>query len=140
MSEPLDRVEIAEFEPAHATAVAGLCDQMGWTSFADPDTVRTACTAPGVVARVAVDGEQVVGFAQAFGDGVVQSYLSNLVVAGSHRHRGIARRLTEATFAATGTKRMDAVSDDAADGFYQTLPHKTRSGFRIYPDRTTVNT
>lgn len=132
MTDPPNRVEIVAYEDAHAAGIAALCDQLGWTSFADPGTVRTASTAPGVIVRVAVDGGTVVGFAQALGDTVVQSYLSNLAVAAPYRRRGIAQRLTEAAFAATGTKRMDLVTDDA-DDFYRALPHSIKRGYRLYP-------
>jgi ribosomal protein S18 acetylase RimI-like enzyme len=74
----------------------------------------------------------VVGFAQALGDGVLQSHLSFLAVHPDHRRRGIARLLTVATFQATGTKRMDLITDTAEE-LYVTFPHKRLRGFRIYP-------
>ena len=37
-----------------------------------------------------------------------------------------------ATFQATGTKRMDLITDDA-DEFYTSFEHRRMSGFRIYP-------
>nr|WP_281385954.1 GNAT family N-acetyltransferase [Nocardioides luti] len=99
----------------------------------DPDVVRRACTASGVVTRVALDPDgRVVGFAQACGDGEIQSFLAQLAVLASHRRQGIARRLVEDAFAATGTQRMDLVTDDA-EAFYASFPHRTKPGFRIYP-------
>ena len=56
-----------------------------------------------------------VGWAQALGDGVLQSHLSFVAVHPDHRRRGIARLLVVATFQATGTKRMDLITD-SADG------------------------
>ncbi len=44
---------------------------------------------------VAVDGERVVGFARALGDGVFNGYLSMLVVDADYRQRGIGRALVE---------------------------------------------
>jgi ribosomal protein S18 acetylase RimI-like enzyme len=74
----------------------------------------------------------VVGWAQALGDGVLQSHLSFVAVDPTHRRRGIARLLTVATFQATRTARMDLITD-TADGFYEAFSHKRMSGFRIYP-------
>ena len=50
-----------------------------------------------------------------------------------HRRRGIGRLLLVATFQATGTKRMDLVTDAAAAGFYERFAHKPMVGYRIYP-------
>jgi ribosomal protein S18 acetylase RimI-like enzyme len=89
-------------------------------------------TAPGSSAYVAVHEGEVVGWAQALGDGVLQSHLSFVAVHPDHRRRGIARLLTVATFQATGTLRMDLITDTAQD-FYGTFEHRRMHGFRIYP-------
>lgn len=126
-------VDIVPFEDAHATGIARLCTTVQWPSLTDPDVVRQVCTAPGSAAYTAlVDGE-VVGFAQALGDGVLQSHLSFLAVHPDHRRRGIARLLTVATFQATGTKRMDLITPEDAGGFYETFEHTQMLGFRLYP-------
>ncbi len=46
-------------------------------------------------AVVAVDGDRVVGFARALGDGLSNGYLSMLVVEAASRGRGIGRALVE---------------------------------------------
>jgi ribosomal protein S18 acetylase RimI-like enzyme len=74
----------------------------------------------------------VVGFAQALGDGVLQSHLSFVAVLPAFRRRGIARLLTVATFQATHTKRMDLITDTAEE-LYESFPHKRMAGFRLYP-------
>lgn len=125
-------VQIVPFEAGHATGIARLCTTVQWPSLTDPDVVRRVCTAPGSSAYTALVSGRVVGFAQALGDGVLQSHLSFLAVHPDHRRRGIARLLTVATFQATGTKRMDLITDDAEE-FYETFEHKQMTGFRIYP-------
>jgi hypothetical protein len=45
---------------------------------------------------------------------------------------GIARLLTVATFQATGTIRMDLITDSAPE-FYEAFEHRRMHGFRIYP-------
>lgn len=128
----MSSVEIVPFEAEHAAGVARLCTTVQWPSLSDPCTVERVCTAPGSTAYVAVTDGQVVGWAQALGDGVLQSHLSFLAVHPAHRRRGIARLLTTATFQSTHTLRMDLITD-SADGFYTSFPHKKMSGFRIYP-------
>ncbi len=126
-------VEVVPFSGEHAVGVARLAEAVQWPSLTDPETVLRVCTAPGATSYVALEGDQVVGWAQALGDGVLQSHLSFLVVAASHRRRGIARLLTVATFQGTHTLRMDLVTDALGDGFYASFSHKRMLGFRIYP-------
>jgi len=128
----MSSVEIVPFEAEHAAGVARLCTTVQWPSLSDPCTVERVCTAPGSTAYVAITDGQVVGWAQALGDGVLQSHLSFLAVHPAHRRRGIARLLATATFQSTHTLRMDLITD-SADGFYASFPHKKMSGFRIYP-------
>lgn len=132
----MSTVEVRPFEDDDAPAVARLAAAVQWPSLSDPEVVATVCAAPGSAAHVATCGEHgVVGWAQALGDGVLQSHLSFLAVRPDHRHRGIARLLVVATFQATGTLRMDLIADAAgeADGFYERFEHTRTSGFRIYP-------
>jgi ribosomal protein S18 acetylase RimI-like enzyme len=127
-----DAVEIVPFEEGHAEAIAELSTTVQWPSLTDPEVVRAVCTAPGCTAYVALAGHGVVGWAQAMGDGVLQSHLGFVAVHPDHRRRGIARLLVVATFQSTRTLRMDLITD-SADGFYESFPHKQMTGFRIYP-------
>ena len=128
----MSSVEILPFEDQHAPGIARLCGLLPWPSLTDPDTILKVCTAPGASAYTAVLDTEVVGFAQALGDGVLQSHLSFLAVHPDHRRRGIARLLTVATFQATGAARMDLITDEA-NPFYESFTHKTMAGYRIYP-------
>ena len=128
----MSRVEIVPFEDGHARGIARLSTIVQWPSLTDPATVRAVCTAPGSSAYVALVAGRVVGWAQALGDGVLQSHLSFVAVHPEHRRRGIARLLTVATFQATHTKRMDLITD-AADAFYEAFEHRRMHGYRIYP-------
>lgn len=125
-------VDIRPFEDGDAPAVARLATTVQWPSLADPDVVRRVCTAPGASSYVARAGADLVGWAQALGDGVLQSHLSFVAVHPDHRRRGIARLLVVATFQATGTLRMDLVTDSAEELFAR-FEHKRMAGFRIYP-------
>ncbi len=103
-------VDIRPFEDGDAEGVAWLSTIVQWPSLTDPDVVRAVCTAPGATSYVAIADGELVGWAQALGDGVLQSHLSFLAVHPDHRRRGIGRLLVQATFQATGTKRMDLIT------------------------------
>lgn len=126
-------VDIRPFEPGDAADIASLSTTVQWPSLTDPAVVERVCTAPGAVAYVAEEHSRLVGWAQALGDGVLQSHLGFVAVHPDARRRGIARLLVVATFQATRTKRMDLVTEVGAEGFYADFAHKRMAGFRIYP-------
>lgn len=119
-------------DDSDAVGIARLSTTVQWPSLTDPGVVRQVCTAPGSSAYVAMSDGSLVGWAQALGDGVLLSHLGFVAVHPGYRRRGIARLLVVATFQATGTKRMDLITD-AAQHFYTAFEHKRMSGFRIYP-------
>jgi ribosomal protein S18 acetylase RimI-like enzyme len=125
-------VDIRPFEDGDADGVARLATAVQWPSLTDAETVRRVCTAPGSSSYVAILDGQVIGWAQALGDGVLQSHLSFLAVHPDRRRQGVARLLTVATFQATQTLRMDLVTDSAEE-LYETFEHKRMTGYRIYP-------
>ncbi|ANH40293.1 hypothetical protein I601_3895 [Nocardioides dokdonensis FR1436] len=128
-------VEIRPYDDvdrSDAEAIARLSTSVQWPSLADAEVVHRVCTAPGSAAYVAQSAGRLVGWAQALGDGVLQSHLSFVAVDHEHRGRGIARLLVVAVFQATGTVRMDLVTD-GADGLYESFSHTRMHGFRIYP-------
>lgn len=130
--EAVSTVDIRPFEDEDASGIARLSTTVQWPSLTDPDVVRRVCTAPGAAAYVAEADGELVGWAQALGDGVLQSHLSFVAVDPEHRRRGIARLLVMATFQATQTLRMDLITDSAQE-FYTEFEHKRMAGFRIYP-------
>ncbi|GLZ81753.1 hypothetical protein Afil01_65600 [Actinorhabdospora filicis] len=127
-------MRIDTFTTAHLTGVMALCAAENWPSWSDPETVTRALTAPGVIALVALDGETVAGFAHALTDGVTTAYLATLVTAADRRGQGIGKRLVAAVFDRCGLSRMDLLAEDDSVGFYASLTHRVKPGFRIYPD------
>lgn len=125
-------VDVRPYEPGDAVQIARLSTVVQWPSLTDPVMVDRVCSAPGAVAYVAEEEGRLVGWAQALGDGVLQSHLGFVAVHPDARRRGIARLLVVATFQATGTLRMDLITDGAEE-FYAAFPHKRMAGFRIYP-------
>lgn len=128
----MSTVDVRPFEDGDSADIARLSTTVQWPSLTDPDVVRRVCTAAGASSYVAVTGGRLVGWAQALGDGVLQSHLSFVAVHPDHRRRGIARLLVVATFQATGTVRMDLVTE-AADRLFEGFEHTRMAGFRIYP-------
>jgi ribosomal protein S18 acetylase RimI-like enzyme len=124
-----------DFRAEHLDDVLRLCSAEGWTSLPeDPERALKAFSAPGVVAVVAVCESAVVGFALMLTDGVLQSYLSDLIVDSSFRGRRVGRRLVEEAFTRSGAKRIDLLALEEAEGFYRSYSHRAFAGYRIFPE------
>lgn len=127
--------KVRPFESGDLDGVVALCAAEAWPSFPqDPSRALRALTAPGVTTVVAVDGAEVVGFAQLLSDGEIQAHLSLIAVAASHRRRGIALAMLKLALERAGGSRIDLITDTAPE-FYAALPHRRLEGFRIYPQR-----
>jgi ribosomal protein S18 acetylase RimI-like enzyme len=127
-------MDYVAFTEEHLAGVLALCELEGWPSFpSDPARAVRALTAPGVITVVAVDGTEVVGFAQMLTDGEIQAYLCELAVATAVRAQGIGKKLVEAAFARSGAQRVDLLALDESRGFYNSFLHQTMPGYRIYP-------
>ncbi len=128
-------VRCVAFGHEHLESVVALCEAERWPSLpADRGRAERALQAPGVTTVVALDDGDVVGFATMLSDGEIQAYLSLLVVARGRRGEGIGRRLVEETFARAGGIRVDLLAEPGAEGFYEAMQHRTRAGYRLYPE------
>lgn len=116
----------------HVEPIARMCAQEGWESYHDVAVARRSLTSPGSIVVVAVE-DGVVGFAHVQSDAAIHAHLSNLLVAPSHRRRGIGRRLVESAFALSGARYLDLVSTEGMHAFYRSFEHREFPGFRLYP-------
>lgn len=126
--------EIRPFTREHLDGVIRLCVAEGWPSFAeDPERAVRVMTAPGVTTMVALDGDEVVGFAQMLSDGEIQAFLASIAVAERCRGSGIGRSLVDQALRRAGGQRVDLLSEEGAVGFYDSFPHFRKPGYRLYP-------
>jgi ribosomal protein S18 acetylase RimI-like enzyme len=127
-------VVVRSFASDDLDGVLTLCRAEGWSTLpADPTRAHRVLTAPGAVSISALDDGAVVGFATALSDGAIDAYLSLLVVAAAHRRRGIGRQLVAEVFRLSGAQRLNLLSEERAQGFYESLPHRRAPGYRLYP-------
>ena len=80
-------VDVRPYEPGDAQQIARLSTVVQWPSLTDPVMVDRVCSAPGAVAYVAEEEGRLVGWAQALGDGVLQSHLGFVAVHPDARRR-----------------------------------------------------
>jgi hypothetical protein len=73
---------------------------------------------------------EVIGFAHALSNSLTP-YFPELVVAAKDRNHSVARKLLAEIFHRSGAIRLDLISTDTAEGFYETLAHHRYAGFRL---------
>jgi GNAT superfamily N-acetyltransferase len=95
--------------------------------------VAAAFSAPGIIALTAHDDGELGGVAQLLTDGAVIAYLGLLVVSRHARRRGVGRSLIAELFARRKLSRIDLLSEIDSTGFYESLPHKVKPGYWVYP-------
>jgi GNAT superfamily N-acetyltransferase len=76
---------------------------------------------------VAVQSEAVIGFSRSLSDGLVTTYVAELLVAPPWRCLGIASALLDVTQQLCPGSRLDLLSTATAGAFYQ------QAGFRAFP-------
>jgi GNAT superfamily N-acetyltransferase len=134
-------VRYEPFHREHLGGILGLCQAQGWPSLpSDPARAQQALTAPGVTTVVAVVADKVIGFATVLSDGVLDAYLSALLVAEPHRGEGIGAGLLQTAYRRSGATRVDLLAADGTDDFYARFPHRRFSGYRLHPDAALEST
>lgn len=121
------------YQRAFLQDVIDICIKQGWDSYSsDLERTHRVLSAAGVTTIVAVDDGVVCGFAQIQSDGEIQAHLSVLAVKESHRRQGVGKELIAKCFRESGGVRLDLVTD-GAQGFYESMNHSLKTGFRLYP-------
>jgi len=123
-------MRIVPYAPEHRPGTIALFASELWPSYTrEPRRTCEALRAPGVTTLVALEGGGVIGVVQVQSDGAIQAHLSTIVVARSHRRRGVGRALLAEALRAAGGEKLDVLS--IADDFYASMTNRRFSGWRL---------
>lgn len=86
---------VRDMLPAEAESVRRFLDQNGWEHRTGSSKYFAQLVRNSQRTAVALDGQQIIGFARGITDGLSNGYLSMVVVDGEHRRRGVGRALVE---------------------------------------------
>ncbi len=116
-------VQVRPIEPGEIEAVRQLLLANGWQHRVGSTLQLAELISRSHLALVAVAEGKVVGFVRALGDGLTNGYVSMLVVAESHRRRGVGRALMQAVMGDNDqiTWVLRAARDESAIAFYERL-------------------
>lgn len=92
---PAVAVQLRRIRPEELQQVHDLLSMNGWAHRIASVAALASLVEASQIAEVAVLDAQVVGFARGLSDGLSNGYLSMVVVADTHRGKGIGRRLVE---------------------------------------------
>ncbi|MBP5955176.1 GNAT family N-acetyltransferase [Pseudomonas anatoliensis] len=86
---------VRDMLPAEVESVRQFLGQNGWGHRTGSSEYFAQLARNSQRTAVALDGEQIIGFARGITDSLSNGYLSMVVVDGQHRRRGIGRALVE---------------------------------------------
>jgi GNAT superfamily N-acetyltransferase len=79
---------------------------------------------------VLVNGPEVIGFLRALTDGQVTTYIAEVLVSPQWRGQGLGQALIETCHRLCPSTRLDLLSTESSDGFYEAVGFRHFPGFR----------
>ena len=79
---------------------------------------------------VAVSGEEVIGFLRALTEGQVTMYIAEILISPKWRGQGLGQALIEICHRLYPSTRLDLLSTESSDGFYEAISFRHFKGFR----------
>jgi ribosomal protein S18 acetylase RimI-like enzyme len=123
-------VQLRPWTVADFDAVQALSTAAGWVTLQERPTDGLQAWTRSWPALVVVHKEQVIGFLRAISDGIVTTYVAELLVAPAWRQEGLATALLEAAQRLVPGSRLDLLATGASRGFYERLGFRRFFGFR----------
>ncbi len=123
-------IYIRQFKETDFSSIQVLYEKEGWMTFLKRSEDALKAWENSNIALVALDGDIIVGLIRALTDGEITTYIAEIIVDNSYRGMGIGKALIDTCHNLYPNTRLDLLSTDGADDFYQRNSFRTNMGFR----------
>ncbi|WP_346913251.1 GNAT family N-acetyltransferase [Clostridium sp.] len=123
-------IYIREFTEMDFYSIQVLYQKEGWMTFLKRSEDALKAWENSNITLVALDGDIIVGLIRALTDGEITTYIAEIIVDNSYRGKGIGKALLDICHNLYPHTRLDLLSTDGADEFYQRESFRTHMGFR----------
>ncbi len=124
---------VQEYAEDQAQDVVALLKACGWQDNAIPTYEVLAEAEMTGCAYVAIVDDRVAGFIRVLSDGDVCTYITEVAVAVDVRCQGVGRALVDAVAQEFPRARIDLLSTQPAQPFYEEIGFVSKPGYRRWP-------
>lgn len=126
----IDGFSIREFNESDFPLIQNLYRKEGWMTFIERENEALKAWKNSTIGIVAIHDEEIIGFVRALTDGQITTYIAEIIVDTKYRGKGIAKALLEACHDLYPNARLDLLSSESADVFYEKNDFRKITGFR----------
>jgi len=123
-------IYIRQFKETDFSSIQVLYEIEGWMTFLKRSEDALKAWENSNITLVALDGEIRVGLIRALTDREITTYIAEIIVDTNYRGMGIGKALIDICHNLYPNTRLDLLSTDGADDFYQRNSCRTNMGFR----------
>jgi ribosomal protein S18 acetylase RimI-like enzyme len=121
---------VREFTEKDFPSVQTIYRNEGWMTFINRADDGLEAWKNSNIALVAVEGDSIIGFVRALTDGKITTYIAEIVVDKHYRGKGIGKALIDICHHFYPNTRLDLLSSEEADRFYEKDNFRGIPGFR----------
>jgi ribosomal protein S18 acetylase RimI-like enzyme len=121
---------IRQFVEKDFPLVQMLYEKEGWMTFIKRKEESLKAWKSSSISLVAVDGEEIVGLLRALTDGEITTYVAEIIIDINYRGKGIGAALLDECHNLYPNTRLDLLSTEGADEFYERNNFREITGFR----------
>ncbi|GCD13284.1 GNAT family N-acetyltransferase [Clostridium tagluense] len=121
---------IRQFVEKDFPSVQRLYEKEGWMTFIERSDEGLEAWKNSTITLVAVEGELVVGLVRALTDGKITTYIAEIIVDINYRAKDIGKALIDVCHNLYPHTRLDLLSTEGADKFYERNKFRKTTGFR----------
>jgi ribosomal protein S18 acetylase RimI-like enzyme len=130
VSKITSQIIIRDFDSRDLPAIMKMFKIEGWSTLLKKEEEYMIALKQSSCVLVAVKGEDTVGFLRAITDGVITTYICELIVLDGLRGHGIGRKLLTHCHSQYPKTRMELLASSTSHTYYESLKFRPFYGFR----------